>query len=135
MAVGLAVAACGGDSTAPQDSVYARYTLNTIDGRRVPTIFQETASGRLEFLSGALRLKEDGTFTDSTEIRVTPMFHGEPLQGGEVIHRYDVAWGLHRLSGDTVYLSSVRGEQYFMVVQASGSLSQELAAAVLTYRR
>jgi hypothetical protein len=129
------IGSCGTDVVGVNDSRFHRYVLRSIDGRVVPTIFQESATSRLEFLSGAIRLNADGTFTDSTEIRVTPMFHGQPLAGGEVQHHFDVAWGLHRLGGDTVYLSSLRGEEYYMVFGASGSLTQQLGGAVLNYRR
>lgn len=128
------LAACNDDSVGVDDTRFRRYTLRSINGRPVPTIFQENANSRLEFLSGALRLNADGTFTDSTELRVTPMFRGQPLPGGEVQHYYDVAWGLHRISHDTVYLSSLRGEEYHMVFQAAGSLTQQLGGGLLNYR-
>jgi hypothetical protein len=127
-------AACNDDTVGVDDPRYRRYTLRSIDGRAVPTIFQENANSRLEFLGGSFRLNADGTFTDSTELRVTPMFRGQPLAGGEVQRYYDVAWGLHRISRDTVYLSSLRGEEYFMVFQAAGSLTQHLGGAILNYR-
>ena len=130
----IVLASCGTDAVGVDNSRYRRYTLRSIDGRNVPTVFQETVNSRLEFLSGALRLNPDGKFTDSTELRVTPMFRGQPLQGGEVQRYYDVAWGLHRMAGDTVYLSSLRGEEYFMVFQAAGSLTQQLGGGVLNYR-
>lgn len=128
-------ASCNSDSAGPENGHLGRYRLSTIDGRAVPAIHTETANSRLEFLSGALRLNTDGTFTDSTTIRVTPMFRGQPLPGGEVVQTVDVAWGLHHMSGDTIYLDSVRGEHYFMILQASGSLTQDLAGATLVYRR
>ena len=131
----LMLSACSGDAAGPNASRLGRYRLRTLNGRAVPTIQTENANARMEFLSGTLRLNSDNTFTDSTEIRITPMFRGEPLPGGEVRHYYDVAWGLLNISGDTVYLSSIRGERYHMVFQASGSLTQELAGNVLQYRR
>ena len=131
----LVCAAACSDSAGPEDSHLGRYRLLTIDGRDVPAIMLENANSRLEFLSGSLRLNADGTFTDSTEIRVTPMFRGQPLPGGEVVHRFDVAWGLYRTSRDTVYFDSVRGEHYFMVRTAGGSLVQELVGSILHYRR
>ena len=135
LAMLLITTACNDETTGVKDDRFGRYTLRTMNGRPVPAIQNETANGRLEFLSGALRLNADNTFTDSTEIRVTPMFRGSPLPGGEIRHTYDVAWGLHRISGDTVYLSSIRGERYFMVFQAAGSLRQQLAGTDLQYRR
>ena len=130
----LVFTSCNDDAVGVNDPRYRRYTLRSIDGRTVPTVFQETANSRLEFLSGSLRLNADGTFTDSTELRVTPMFRGQPLAGGEVQRYFDVAWGLQRISGDTVYLSSLRGEEYYMVFQAAGTLLQQLGGGLLNYR-
>ncbi len=131
----LLCASCTSDAAGPTEGHLGRYRLRTIDGREVPTIHTETANSRLEFLSGSLRLNSDGTFTDSTRIRVTPMFRGQPLPGGEIVESFDVAWGLHRMSGDTIYLDSVRGEHYFMLRQPSGSLTQDLGGSTLVYRR
>jgi hypothetical protein len=90
----------------------------------------------LEFLRGAVRLNSDHTFTDSTELKVTPLFHGATLQGGEVQQRFDVQYGLYRLAGDTVYFDSLTDEHYFMVLQAAGPLVQDLkGVATLVYRR
>jgi hypothetical protein len=135
LALCVLAASCGDDASGPESSRFGRYVLRSLNGNNVPTIQAENANARLEFLSGSLRINSDNTFTDSTEIRVTPMFRGDPLPGGEVQHYYDVAWGLHRISGDTVYFSSIRGERYHMVFQASGTLTQELAGNRLQYRR
>jgi hypothetical protein len=131
----LLLAACGDDGTGPEAERFGRYVLRSLNGRAVPTVQTENANARMEFLSGSLRLNADQTFTDSTEVRITPMFRGEPLPGGEVRHYYDVAWGLQRISGDTVYLTSIRGEKYHMVFQATGSLTQQLAGNTLQYKR
>jgi hypothetical protein len=131
----IAVSACGTDSSGPEPGRYGRYTLRSINGNRPPAVLFESATSRLEFLSGTLRLNSDQTFTDSTELKVTPLFRGDPLQGGEVRQTTDVAWGLLRFAGDTVYLTSTRGEQYYMVFQVTGSLTQTLAGARLLYRR
>lgn len=134
LALACVVAACG-DSAGPDAGRNGRYVLRTINGQRLPAVVQETASGRLEFFSGALRLNTDMTFTDSTDLKVTPMFMGAPLVGGEVVRRTDVAWGLYHISGDTVYFDSLRGEHYFMVFQVAGPLNQNLAGAILFYQK
>jgi hypothetical protein len=129
------LSACAGDSSGPQGDRYGRYTMRTINGKPLPAIVLETANARLEFLAGSVRLNADQTFTDSTELVSTPMYQGAPLPGGEVQHRNDVAWGLFRISGDTVYFDSLRGEHYYMVFQIAGPLVQELAGSRLVYTR
>lgn len=131
----IAASACATDTSGPDLSRYGRYTLRSINGDALPSVVFETSTSRLEFVGGNLRLNADQTFTDSTELKVTPLFRGQQLEGGEVIQRTDVAWGLLRFAGDTVYLTSTRGESYFMVFQASGSLTQELAGSRLIYRK
>lgn len=63
------------------------------------------------------------------------MFLGEPIPG-EPIQRYvDAAWGLYRVSGDTVYFDSLRDEHFFMIVHPSGALMRNLNGVSLSYRR
>lgn len=132
----LGVAACGTDATEPGAARFGRYTLRSINGQGLPAVVVENANSRLEFLSGSLRLNPDQTFTDSTELKVTPLYRGEPLAGGEIKRTTDVAYGLFRIAGDSVYFDSLRGEHYAMVFHVAGtSLDQELAGSVLVYRK
>jgi hypothetical protein len=132
----IAGAACSSDATEPGASRYGRYTLRSINGNGLPAVVIESANSRLEFLSGALRLNPDQTFTDSTDLKVTPLFRGEPLAGAEIRFTTDVAYGLFRIAGDSVYFDSLRGEHYAMVFHATGSaLNQDLAGSVLLYRK
>lgn len=129
----VSLSACAGDTAEPESSRLGRYRMRTINGKPLPGIVLETATARLEFLNGSVRLNADKTFTDSTELVSTPMYQGAPLPGGEVVHRIDVAWGLYRISADTVYFDSLRGEHYYMVFQVAGPLVQELAGSTLVY--
>ena len=130
LAVLLWFSACGDDATAPIESRYGRYALRRINGDELPQIIVENAVYRVEFLEGALRLNPNGTFTDSTERRVTS------FQGGTFVTlSTDVAAGTYRISGDTVFSSSTRGELYHMTFQAQNSLRQELSGSILLYRR
>lgn len=136
LAVLLGAAACNSDATGPGAGRYGRYTLRSINGNALPAVVVENDNARLEFLSGALRLNPDQTFTDSTDLKVTPLYRGEPIAGAEIRRTTDVAYGLFRIAGDTVYFDSLRGEHYSMLFQVAGtSLNQELAGAVLLYRK
>lgn len=125
----LLVAGCV-DASGPGDSRLGRYRLARINGSQLPGVVVQNAAVRLEFLSGALRLNADNSFTDSTAIKRTD------LAQGAVTFSTDVASGTYRISTDTVYFDSVRpGEEYFMVFQVSGSLTQELGGSILIYRK
>jgi hypothetical protein len=124
----IAPSGCVNDAVSPTEARLGRYTLRTINGDLVPALVFENNSARLEFEGGALRLNRDNSFTDSTEVFVT-------FKTGEVRRTTDVAAGIYRFAGDTVYFDSTRGEHYFMVFQIAGSLTQELAGARLVYRK
>ena len=125
----LVTGACATDSLSPTEERFGRYTLRTINGDGVPALVFESTSTRLEFISGALRLNRDNSYTDSTDVKVTP------LKGGDLRRVIDVSAGTYRFAGDTVFFDSTRGEHYHMVFQLAGSLTQQLAGAVLVYRK
>lgn len=124
----LFIAACV-DTSAPDDSHVGRYTLRRINGMDPPAAVYETSVARLEFLSGALHLRVDQSFMDSTRLKVTP------AKGGEIQFVTDVASGTYRIAHDTLHLQSTRGEEYHMIFQAAGSLIQNLQGSLLIYRK
>jgi hypothetical protein len=117
------------DSTGPEYSRLGRYTLRRINGGTLPGEVYENAVARIQFNGGTLHLKSDLTFVDSTLVQVYRKGEGDSLL------TTDVAAGTYRFSGDTVHLSSSRGEIYFMVYSAAGSLMQTLEGSVLLYRK
>lgn len=127
---------CNSDAASVETAARrGRYVMKTINGKRPPAIVQENANKRLEFNGGALRLNLDGTFTDSTDLTITPMYLGSPLPGGEVQRYVDVAWGLYHMSGDTVFFDSLRDEHYYMVFEVAGGLKQNLSGSTLFYQK
>lgn len=125
--VALPLAACIEDSTGPIEvPVPGRYVLKTMDGSPVPAVFTDITNFRLEFMGGVVTLKDDGTFTDSTDIRRT--------ESGAVRRYTDVAAGTWAQVADTVKLSSTRNERYQMTVN-SRELHQTLGARLLIYRK
>lgn len=128
-ALSLILASCS-DASGPGPSRLGRYTLRKINGADLPGIVAQNSVAKLEFLRGALRLNTDSSFTDSTDLKVIP------LQGGDIRLVTDVATGTYRMAKDTVYFDSVRpGEEYYMVFQTAGSLTQELGGSILVYRK
>lgn len=127
-ATSLLLAACA-DTSAPGETRTGRYTLRSINGSQPPRAVYETTVSEVRFLGGTLHLRDDATFTDSTQVQVFR------TQEGVTLNSVDVATGTYRLTTDTVYLESNRGERYHMTFGSSGSLVQELAGSILLYRK
>lgn len=125
----LLLAACT-DTTASEFNPFGRYTLARINGESLPAQVHQTSVATLVFTRGELRLNSDFTFTDVTDLKVTPR-----SSGGETRTASDTARGMFRLVGDTVFFDSTRGENYYMTFQASGSLMQRLGESLLLYRK
>jgi hypothetical protein len=129
LAVALTAASCT-DTTSAEYIRTGRYTLARINGQALPAQVHETAVARLDFHRGELKLNEDATFTDVTDLKVVPK-----AANGTIVIRTDTARGTYRFAGDTVFLDSTRDEHYYMVFQSSGSLQQLLGESTLVYRK
>lgn len=123
----LLLVGCHSDNTGPAPAgVHGRYMLKTLNGDPVPAVFSDASNLRIEFMKGVVTISDDGTFSDSTELRRTEK---------QVIRRtIDVAAGTWRQVADTIKLSSTRGERYNMTV-GQRSLEQKLGFTILVYRR
>ena len=128
LATSLLLAACV-DTSAPDTSRLGRYTLRRINGADLPRPVYENSVAQVSFLYGSLHLRDDLTFTDSTHVRVVR------TREGDTFTSIDVATGTFRLTPDTVYLQSSRGESYHMTFGTSGSLLQTLEGSILLYRK
>jgi hypothetical protein len=126
----LLLAACT-DGSGPDDDGSSRYQLSRLDGRPLPQVAADGQLARIVFLSGALHLKSNGIFFDSTVMDVTTKATGETKR------TVNVAQGLYTTSRDTVYFRSVNrpGEDYMMVKLTEGSLIQRLSTIELLYVR
>ena len=127
LAVILAAGGCFHDSTAPVPvSIHGRWVLKSMDGAPVPQVYAEVSNFRLEIVRGTLILNPDNTFSDTTDIRRTE---------NQLLRRViDVAEGTFMHVGDTIKLSSTRGEKYFMIF-VDQSLKQNLGGKILLYKR
>jgi hypothetical protein len=117
------------ENFAPEASRLGRYTLRRINGGPLPGEVYESAIARIHFVNGTLHLRADQSFVDSTHVQVYR------TREGDTVFSTDVAEGVFRFAGDTVHLQSTRGENYFMVYGATGSLVQVLEGSVLLYRK
>ena len=127
LAMLLLTACSADDQTAPNAlGVSGRYPLRTVAGRKPPAVIVSNAAATTEILSGVVRLHADGSFADSTTLRIT---NGS---GARVV--IDVAAGTYVTVPGRIDFSSVRGELYSMTVIET-SLHQDLAGSRLIYRR
>lgn len=110
----------------PAEPVFGRYVLASVDGSALPATYVDQPNLKLEFIRGVLRLNQDGTFVDSTEVRSTA--------NNASRRAFDVASGTFVHTTERVDLTSTRGEHYFMTI-SSRMLKQELGGMVLVYRR
>ena len=66
-----AFAGCGGDSaTATSANIVGTYALSTVNGGPLPFTFQ-AAEPKIELISDQFVVSSNGTFTESTVVRVT----------------------------------------------------------------
>jgi hypothetical protein len=130
LSLSLSFGAACSDITESESSRTGRYVLARINGEMLPILFLETSAARLYFLRGEVRLNNDQTFTDITDMRVEPK-----IAGASISFPSDTTRGTYRMAGDTVVFTTTQAQEYRMVFQASGSLLQELVGNTLTYRR
>ena len=122
----LLLAGCYEEVGGPAPTIFGRYLLRSVDGQAVPAIMTDIPNFKVEIMTGTIFLNNDNTFTDSTEIRRTD---------GQVARIVtDVAHGSFVRTGDTIDLSSTRGEHYSMTI-ADRTLTQNLGGSVLLYRK
>jgi hypothetical protein len=125
----LLLSACADTSGVDYDLRMGHYTLDRMNGQSLPGTLIHNSIAKLEFLSGSLWLHRNGTFSDSTNVKVTA------LATGSLRYVTDVASGTFSIVGDTLYLTSTRGENYQMTFQIAGSLTQMLSGSTLVYRK
>lgn len=119
----------------PPDPMPGDYPLRSIDGNQPPQIVAEDTSGRLSILSGIVRLSQDQTFVDSTDVQFVS-------STGQVATQSEVARGTWRVSNDTLFLLPLGSPSYYMRVTTKGiELTQDFLIdesrppIVLVYRK
>jgi len=114
--------ACG---TEPRP-VEGTYILHSVDAVTVPVILYEDETEKDELVSGEVQLRDDGTFTDITAMRLTV--------NGEV--RVDIveAEGTWSQDGPDVVFRMSNGGTYRMSL-SSNTLTQDWYGYLLVYQR
>lgn len=119
----------------PPDPMPGDYPLRTIDGNVPPQIVIEDTSGRISLLAGHVRLNENKTFVDSTDVQFVS-------STGQVLRSSEVARGTWRVSNDTLFLLPSGSPIYHMMITVNGiELTQDFVAdenlppIILVYRK
>lgn len=133
LAVAGALAAQGcGDSTSPAGRpVAGMYTLSTVNGVMPPLVLGATDSASVSLISGAVTLRDDGTFLDVINVRLTGTAAGSVATDSAVTAR-----GNYSRSGSTLTLDPTDGHaEYQMTVTDESTLTETNADFLIVYRR
>lgn len=76
LALLVMLAACGGDSTAPNADVTGNYTLRTVNGANPPTTIFQSSDETVELTGGNIMLNADKTWSGVLTVRVTDLTAG-----------------------------------------------------------
>lgn len=133
VAIALTAAiSCGGgssDTTGPPapDAAVGVYTLATINGQQLPVIVEQSGNDQVEVTQGVVTLKEDRTFSDITQVRLTV--------GGTVTTETETAAGSWTRQANTVQLNPTGFTAYSMTWDGSNRLTQLLGPFTLIYAK
>jgi len=127
----MAAMACGGGSNtiAPPavDAAVGVYTLSTINGQTMPVIVQQSGNDKVEITGGVVTLKEDRTFSDVTNARITV--------AGSVTSESDAASGTWTRQANTVQFVPTGFAAYSMTWDGSNRLTQSFEGFTLIYNK
>ncbi|CAN5837201.1 hypothetical protein BH23GEM6_BH23GEM6_24240 [soil metagenome] len=106
----LPLAACGdGGPTDPTQSAVGTYTLVQVNGA-LPALLEQFPEGRVDVVSGTLRLRGDRTYTETVNLQFTP--------STGVVQTFPATEnGTFTVTGSTVQFQTSDGDTY------SGTLS------------
>jgi hypothetical protein len=126
----MAAMSCGGgsDTTGPPlaDAAVGVYTLATINSQQLPVIVQ-SGNEQVEITGGVVTLKEDRTFSDVTQLRITT--------GGAVTSETDAASGSWTRQANTVQFSPTGFAAYSMTWDGGNRLTQLIGNFTLIYAK
>jgi hypothetical protein len=133
LALTLALAACGGDSSTEPISAAAAivgvYPLRTYDGATLPLVIGQNATqGTLELTSGHVTLKDDGSFAEGITYKLTP-----PGAGAVAVVDSLGSSGRYTASAGQIVFTFPDGERV-TATHANGTITV-VGQATFVYRR
>lgn len=128
LAMLVAVAGCGGDSTGPREvDVSGAWALRTIAGTALPVTVFESAEFRAEFVDGTLTMRNDGTWDIRVSVRETDAgtVSSATATGGGNWRRVAAGLMLHDDTDGSEYSATISGR----------TLSLDVGGTVMVFER
>lgn len=118
LALLVMLAACGGDSTAPNADVTGNYTLRTVNGANPPTTIFQSSDETVELTDGNIMLNADKTWSGVLTVRVTDL-----TAGGTATTLSLPANGTYTSTGGTLTLIDATDGSHFNGSVGGGTLT------------
>lgn len=110
--------ACGGDKAIGPETVSGTYTLQTVDGNKVPAAFYQDSLERDEFVNGNVVLADDHSWTGQLGLRGTDLTTNEMF-----INTSAPIGGTYSLNNGQITLTDSFNGLTFTGTVAGGTLS------------
>ncbi|HKW49320.1 MAG TPA: hypothetical protein VJN70_17835 [Gemmatimonadaceae bacterium] len=110
--------ACGGDKAVGPETIAGTYTLQTVNGNKVPAAFYQDSLERDEFISGNVVLADDHSWSGQLGLRGTDLTTNQPY-----INITAPVGGTFSLKGGQITLSDVFNGLVFTGTVGGGTLS------------
>ena len=124
----VALAACGGDSTAPPASIAGTYVLQTVNSAPLPFTVIATTDYKFEILSDSYQIRDDGTYSGTSQFR-------ETLNGTATVET-DNSTGTYTRAGSSITLTdSVDPTDKFTGTVDGGTFTVTAEGFVLVYKK
>jgi hypothetical protein len=113
----MLVIACGGESAVAPVSVAGSYTLQTVNGNRLPAVFYQDTQEKDEFVNGSVALSADNSWTGKLTLRGTDLTTNEEFSFTAPIG------GTYSLSTGSITLTDSYNGLTFQGTVSGGTLS------------
>lgn len=118
--------ACDDSGTGPDNSVHGTYTLDTVNGNKVPFAIVQIGNDKLEIMSGSVTINADGTFSGRTTLRTT--------EEGRTTTEEESFTGTYTNTNNSFTFRTSDGDTYSGSV-TGGSLTLIVEGFTLVYRK
>ena len=118
--------ACGDSGTGPDNSFVGTYSLDTINGNKVPYAIIQIGNDKLEIVSGQVTINSDDTFSGRTTIRTT--------ESGRTTTEEESFTGTYSRNNNAFTFTDNEGDSYTGSVQG-GMATLNIEGLILVYRK
>ena len=133
LSLSLAVVGCSTeiDTSTRPDNVVGTYRLVTWGGQPLPTTIRSDSTGRAQVLSGELTLSADRSWTETTQVKVTPAVGA--VTTAPVVSRGN--WSFVRDYAYMLFNDKTQGYQFSGMAAGGGITLDLVSGAKLVYRK